>query len=115
MAALLTVTLSGCVIAIGGGGSDHDDGWKERQTRNSDYIRSLRLGQSRASTEADLGRADFIESFVRDGDEFTVLYYRTERVRDDGVTTIDETTPLVFVEGELVGWGHTAIDKATRR
>jgi len=30
-----------------------------------------------------------------------------------GRTTKDETTPLVFVDGELVGWGESAIEYAT--
>jgi hypothetical protein len=42
-----------------------------------------------------------------------VLLYRTRLVREDGRTTRDETTPLVFVDGELVGWGESAVENAT--
>ena len=109
----LTITLSGCVIAIGGDSLDSDD-WKRRQGRNAEYIRHLDLGESMASIEADLGDPDFIESFRREGEVFKVLYYRTHRTHDDSTTTMDETTPLVFIDNHLVGWGESAIDKATR-
>lgn len=111
---LLATSLSGCVIAIGNSAFDTEEEWKQRQDRNANYIHHLDLGQSMASIESDLGDPDFIESFRRDGDAFRVLYYRTQRVHDDGRTTMDETTPLVFVNRELVGWGRSAIDKATR-
>lgn len=111
---LLAITLSGCVIAIGTDSFDGWADWHERQGRNTSYIRHLHLGRSLSSIEADLGAPDFNESFNRDGESFQVFYYRTQRIHDDGRTTIDETTPLVFIDGELVGWGHSAIDKATR-
>ncbi|TDJ39811.1 MAG: DUF3192 domain-containing protein [Gammaproteobacteria bacterium] len=112
---LLATSLSGCVIAIGNDAFDgEEDEWQQRQSRNVNYIQHLDLGRHIASIEADLGNADFVESFQRDGDDFRVLYYRTQRVHDDGKTTMDETTPLVFIDRELVGWGHSAIDKATR-
>ena len=111
---LLATTLSGCVIAIGNSAFDMEEEWKQRQDRNVDYIHHLDLGRSIASIESDLGHADFVESFQREGDTFRVLYYRTQRVHDDGKTTMDETTPLVFIDRELVGWGRSAIDKATR-
>jgi len=33
------------------------------------------------------------------------LFYRTRRTEADGETSRDETTPLVFKNNELVGWG----------
>lgn len=53
-AAVLLTLLSGCVIAIGSGGNDWSDNWKERQERNSAYIENLNLGHSLASIKADL-------------------------------------------------------------
>lgn len=111
---LMLTSLAGCVVAIGND-SDHDeDQWENRQERNDRYIRQLQLGQSQSLVESELGRPDFSESFRRDGDEYQVIYYRTQRVRGDGHTTRDETTPLVFVDQVLVGWGESAIDRATR-
>ncbi len=113
-AILSAATLSGCVVAIGNDGFDDEQEWEQRQERNNRYIRSLELGQRLAAVEADLGKADIKETFQRDGDTFTVLYYRTKHHHSDGDTTRDETTPLVFVDDILVGYGTTAIDHATK-
>ena len=112
-AVILTISLSGCVIAIGTDSFDKERDWQQRQDRNSEYIQYLQLGQSMGLVETDLGAPDFTESFLRDGEVFDVLYYRTRRVHNDSKTSMDETTPLVFVDSELVGWGQSAIDKAS--
>lgn len=110
---LITLSLTGCVIAIGNDHGDEDN-WEERQEKNARYISLLNLGQSRPVIESDLGSADFLEAFQRNGDNYRVLFYRTKRTQDDGRTSKDETTPLVFIEDQLVGWGDTAIEKATQ-
>lgn len=112
-AILLTLSLTGCVIAIGNDRGDEGN-WEERQEKNARYISLLNLGQSRPAVESDLGAADFSEAFQRNGSSYRVLFYRTERTQDDGRTTKDETTPLVFIGDKLVGWGDTAIEKATQ-
>ncbi len=115
MLPLFAVTLSGCVIAINSDDAEENSrAWKDRQHRNEAAINRLQIGQAIHGVTDDLGDADFTESFWRDGSEFTVLYYRTRRLQTDGRTTRDETTPLVFVGGELVGWGESAIANATR-
>ena len=103
--------LGGCVIAV----NTPEDGshWYNRQQHNKHAIEHMTLGRKRSSVEAQLGDPDFVDSFVRKGSKFTVLYYRTRRLHDDGKTTRDETTPLVFVNGQLVGWGPSAVDHAT--
>lgn len=113
VALLIATSLTGCVIAIGNDAFDIEENWQHRQNRNVEYIHHLSLGQSMSSVESEIGDPDFVESFLRDGDEFELFYYRTQKLHDDGKTTIDETTPLVFVDRQLVGWGRSAIDKAT--
>lgn len=113
---LVAVLSSGCYISVRddgpeGGWADGDD-WERRQRRNQESISYLELGRTVDSVTAELGTADFTESFVRNGQTFRVLFYRTHRVRKDGRTTRDETTPLVFVDGELVGWGESAVENA---
>lgn len=114
---LLLCALGGCVIAVDddhmdrGWGAERDD-WRQRQERNREAIAELELGRHIDSVVDELGPADFNESFVRDGLTYRVLRYRTHRVHDDGRTTRDETEPLVFVDGELVGWGESAIEFA---
>ncbi|MEO0424173.1 MAG: DUF3192 domain-containing protein, partial [Pseudomonadota bacterium] len=87
--------------------------WQTVQRTNDSYIDNLYLGTSKARVVADLGQPDFKEAFDRHGDVFEVLYYRTHHRKSDGKTTKEETTPLVFVDGILVGYGESAIDKAT--
>lgn len=113
---VLVTLVSGCVISVrddgvDGWGRDSDD-WRQRQERNEEAIRHLHLGRTLASVTGELGAPDMTESFVRDGREFRVLFYRTRLMHEDGRLTRDETTPLVFVGDELVGWGESAIGNA---
>ena len=114
---LLTLMVSGCYISVrddgaaGGWARDTDD-WQHRQQRNREAIEHLVIGRSQRSIVDELGAADLRESFVRDGLTYQVLLYRTHLVHEDGRLTRDETTPLVFVDGELVGWGESAVQYA---
>jgi len=113
--ALSALLLSGCYISVrddGSAWSREGDNWRQRQQRNQEAIDYLELGRSLGSVTDELGPADMTESFGRDGRTFRVLLYRTRLVREDGRTTRDETTPLVFVDGELVGWGESAVENA---
>jgi hypothetical protein len=109
----LALSVTGCVIAVD---TDHwkEDmhGWQDRQKHNLRATEQLRIGRTRDSIVAEMGQADFTEAFVREGKTFDVLFYRTRLVAEDGRTTKDETTPLVFVDNALVGWGDSAIEKA---
>lgn len=111
---LSSTALTGCVVAIGNDGFQEDEQWEQEQRRNDRYIDGVQLGTSINAIRADLGEADFQDSFQRDGEVFDVLYYRTHHSHSDGKTTRDETTPMVFVDGLLVGYGPTAIENATR-
>ncbi|HKI75438.1 MAG TPA: DUF3192 domain-containing protein [Pseudomonadales bacterium] len=105
--------LAGCVIDVNAPGDNSESDWQARQRRNLHAIEHMQLGKTRASVESELGDPDFTDSFKRNGSTFVVLYYRTRHMHDDGRTTKDETTPLVFADGSLVGWGESAIDHAT--
>jgi len=114
-AATLATLLSGCVVAIVN--DDFDDEykqWQSRQDSNLRMINNLDLGRDLRSIEAEFGVPDFTDSFMRDGEAFRVLHYRTHHSHGDGKTTRDETTPLVFIDDQLVGWGEMAIEKATK-
>mmetsp|Transcript_56059 Transcript_56059/g.177641 ORF Transcript_56059/g.177641 Transcript_56059/m.177641 type:complete len:126 (+) Transcript_56059:142-519(+) len=111
-----TFLLSGCVISID---EDSDDGyrvssgasWEKSEKRNRQYIATASTGVSKTSVVDKLGAADFNEMVSNDGDLVQVLYYRTQRVDDDGITTKNECTPLVFVNDKLVGWGELSLAK----
>ena len=110
---LLIASLQGCVIAV----NTDDEGrwggdWRKEQERNLERIHNLEMGRTTSSIKAEFGKPEFVDAFKRDGMTYKVLFYRTCRVHDDGRTTRDETTPLVFVDDALVGWGPSAINKA---
>jgi len=112
VAAPIALTLSGCVVKVGGEGTDFDSGFssdfEEREYSNRKKISRLQTQMTVESVQADFGIADFNETYKKDGEDIQVLYYRTHRVRKDGLTTKDECTPLIFKNGALVSWGEKA-------
>lgn len=112
MAILWSVLLlQGCVIAVNTDEERWSD-WRKEQNRNEARIRGLEMGVGLAAVEEELGNPDFVDTFMRDGVNYRVLYYRTRKVHGDGRTTRDETTPVVFADGKLVGWGESAVARA---
>ena len=107
-----TLSLSGCVIAVG----DHSDGdssdYKKTETRNRTSIAQLALGTAIGEVQMQLGTPDFTDAFTTKAGEYRVLRYRTQHLHSDGKTTYDETTPLVFLDRKLVGIGEAAYGKA---
>lgn len=104
LVALLTLPATGCVY-INGERASFDD-WQDEQRDNRAAISQLEVGMARADVVAKLGTPSDSEAFRDDDDEIRVLFYRTQRRHADGDTTRDETTPLVFRNDILVGWGH---------
>jgi len=105
-ASSLALVLSGCVISVHDGDDGYTSSWKNKQKENAELISQLQLGTLINDVTADLGGADDSEGFSYKGADYVVLYYRTRHVRSDGETTRDETTPLVFKNGKLIGWGE---------
>lgn len=80
--------------------------WEDRELINRRAIQKLQLGAPISDITDNMGTADFNE-IIQSGDErYQVLYYRTQRTVEDGMTTKDECTPLIFSGQVLVGWGH---------
>ncbi len=100
-----TVALSGCVIVNGEPGWIGNTDWEREQERNSEAIANLDIGAQRSDVVRRLGTPNFSEAFTREEDEYRVLFYRTRHRHSDGDTTRDETTPLVFKNDTLIGWG----------
>ena len=46
---------------------------------------------------------------------FEVIYYVTDVKNDDGAITDDELTPLVFDEGNLIGWGWSFLQNNVQK
>ena len=105
-AAFLATSLSGCVLVVG----DHDfDSWESQQQENREMIRGLALQTERSRVLVKLGPPNFSEAFIKGDDEYRVLYYRTRHRHSDGATSKDETTPLVFKNDKLIGWGDETL------
>ncbi len=106
---LVSVLLAGCVVSVGGSrGSSGESDWQQVERENREAIARLNKGMYVEEVRSRMGTPDFLESFSRDGHAYQVFFYRTHRVKADGMTTRDETTPIVFEDGFLVGWGEAA-------
>lgn len=104
---LLAVLLSGCVVSVGGSrGYSGEASWQQLEQNNRQAIARLVRGMPVEDVRGHMGTPHFLESFERDGYTYEVLFYRTHRVKADGITTRDETTPVVFENGYLIGWGE---------
>jgi len=111
--ALLSL-LSGCIIVDGDGDWegkwDSSSDWENTQDSNLRHINNLNLGMERSAILAQMSSPAFTEAFQsKDGNNYTILFYRTHRSHGDGKTTKDETTPLVFKNDKLIGWGNDAL------
>ncbi len=105
--------LGGCIISV------NDDearwgivDWKDREHDNRQVIARLDIGASRAEVLSRLGEPDFTEGFTSNGQDYQIYYFRTHHQHSDGRTTKGETTPVVFADGHLIGWGEKALDQA---
>ena len=107
----LSLGLSGCVISVGGEGEyGYQSDWQDKEKKNRKHISKLEQDTSYDQILNRMGIADFNEFYTKGNDTFRVLYYRTQRIDGDGITTKDECTPLVFKNTALVGWGETAFN-----
>ena len=108
LAMLAPLTLSGCVISVGGDDSHYSSDWEDREYNNRKHVSQLENNMTHESVVRKMGVADFNELVEKSGHAYRILFYRTQRKMDDGMTTKDECTPLVFKDGMLVGWGDSA-------
>jgi len=76
--------------------------WEDREAYNRQFIAKLQLEQftfEQALTE--LGSPDITEAKKVGDNKYQVMFYRTQHVKSDGITTQDECTFLLFVNGAL--------------
>lgn len=105
----LSLGLTGCVFKIG---ADNDpmfsSDFEDREYENRKKIARTVLNSSYVDVQRDLGVADFTETYKAGDKTIQVLYYRTHRIKKDGLTTKDECTYLHFVDGALAQTGNGA-------
>ncbi len=76
--------------------------WKDRESYNRQFIAKLQLEQfTFEQAILELGSPDITEARKVAEDRFQVMFYRTQHVKSDGITTQDECTFLLFVNGVL--------------
>jgi len=83
--------------------------WDDREAYNRQYIAKIKLENftfEQALTQ--LGSPDITEARTVDEVNYQVMFYRTQHVKSDGITTQDECTFLLFVNGVLkeIGLGN---------
>ena len=98
----------------------------EIASENQANITKLSLGMSKAAVVQLMGnriahtpdgpvnnpfRTETFQSSA--GVNFEILYYVTERHRRFQPVRLRQTTPLVFKDGVLTGWGSDALKQAT--
>ncbi len=108
-AALIAGSLSGCIVVNGEHGWDSSKDWKDEQRDNRAAIANLDIGMQRSEVVERLGTPNYSEAFTKDNVEYRVLRFRTQHRQSDGETTPDETTPLVFKDDTLIGWGDEVL------
>ncbi len=57
-----------------------------------------------------LGSPDLTYAKRTEDNVWQIIFYRTQHVKSDGITTIDECTGLLFKNGQLVLWGPSAYE-----
>ncbi len=109
---LLCLSLYSCILVVDANfdSKEEVDGFSARAERNSRFISDLSLGTSRLTVVSIMGEADIAEAFTTGDVDYQVLFYRTSQLHNDYQTTRDETTPLVFKDDRLVGWGDVALE-----
>jgi len=77
--------------------------WEDREAFNRQFISKLKLGEYKFEQAlTDLGSPDITEAKKVDETNFQVLFYRTQHMKSDGITTLDECSFLLFVDEVLV-------------
>lgn len=103
----------------------------EMRASNRQKLKNLQLGMAKEQAMAVMGTRTYVdeddddflvpnpyrsESYqAPDGTAFELLSYYTEMNRSDSRITKDETTPLIFENGKLIGWGWLFVDKLDMR
>lgn len=77
--------------------------WEDREAYNRQFISKLKLGVFTFDQAIEkLGSPDITEAKKSKENNYQVLFYRTQHVKSDGITTQDECTYLLFVDNYLV-------------
>lgn len=104
---VLYVVFAGLVLMYYPDDPDAMD-WQDREQFNKVQIAKLQLGTDRRAVIAQLGSPDISEAKQVAQTRYQVMFYRTQHMESDGITTLNECTPLLFENDNLVAWGEGA-------
>jgi len=83
--------------------------WEDREAFNKQYVSKVKLDKlTFDKVIKDLGSPDITEAKKHNSDYLQLMYYRTQHVKSDGITTEDECTALLFKNGKLIAIGNSA-------
>lgn len=91
----------------------NDMDWEDREAYNRKFIATLALEDNLSKIKVIelLGAPDITEAKHKESNVLQVLFYRTQHMKSDGITTKDECTPLLFKNGLLIAWGISAYEQ----
>ncbi len=86
--------------------------WEDRQAYNKQYIANIKLDNlTLDQVLEDLGSPDITEAKTVNKIHYQLTYYRTQHIKSDGITTMEECTPLLFKNESLYAIGKDAIEQ----
>lgn len=83
--------------------------WGDREEYNRQFIAKVKLDEfTFEQALVKLGSPDITEARLINDTYFQVMFYRTQHIKSDGITTQDECTFLLFINGVLkeIGLGN---------
>jgi hypothetical protein len=88
--------------------------WDDREEYNRQFIAKVKLDEFTFDQALlKLGSPDITEARSFKDTYFQVMFYRTQHIKSDGITTQDECTFLLFIDGVLqeIGLGDNYPEK----
>ncbi|WP_462159967.1 DUF3192 domain-containing protein [Pseudoalteromonas sp. GB56] len=84
--------------------------WQDREAYNKRFIAKLDTSTPMHIEEVleTLGTPDLTFVKRRGDDIYQIVFYRTQHIKADGITTKDECTGLLFKNKKLLVWGQQA-------
>ncbi|GGD66995.1 DUF3192 domain-containing protein [Lacimicrobium alkaliphilum] len=89
--------------------------WRDREQYNKVQMGKLELGTSRQQIIELMGAPDISEAKQIQDQQIQIMFYRTQHMESDGITTMNECTPLLFENDVLIAWGDGTYQQYTER
>lgn len=84
-------------------------GWRDREAYNKVQVAKLKLGATRDEVLALMGSPDITEAKENSSTVVQIMFFRTQHIKADGLTTKEECTPVLFEDNKLVALGESAL------